>query len=37
MFDRKIKVCRNTNFVFSALDINGMNRIRCAFLGTNFD
>lgn len=37
MFDRPIKVCRNTNLVFSAHDVNGMNMVRCAFLGTNFN
>ena len=32
-FDSPIKVCRNTNLVFSPYDDNGMNKIRCAFLG----
>lgn len=33
-FDHPIKVCRNTNFVFSTYDKNGLNRVKCAFLGT---
>ena len=32
-FDHPIKVCRNTNFVFSTYDKNGLNRVKCAFLG----
>lgn len=32
-FDNPIKVCRNTNLVFSPYDDNGMNKVRCAFLG----
>ena len=31
-------VCRNTNLVFSPyIDENGMNRVRCAFLGCFID
>lgn len=33
LFDYPIEVCRNTNFVFSTYVLNGMNRIKCAFLG----
>lgn len=33
-FDHPVKVCRNTNMVFSTCDVNGQNRLRCAFLGT---
>lgn len=33
-FDAPIKVCRNTNLVFSPYDDGGMNKVRCAFLGT---
>lgn len=33
-FDHPIKVCRNTNLVFSAYDLNGLNRVKCAFLGS---
>ena len=32
-FDNPIKVCRNTNLVFSPYEDNGMNKVRCAFLG----
>lgn len=32
-FDHPVKVCRNTNLVFSPYDCNGMNKVRCAFLG----
>ena len=32
-FDHPIKVCRNTNLVFSAYDSNGLNKVKCAFLG----
>ena len=28
-----MKVCRNTNLVFSPYDDGGMNKVRCAFLG----
>lgn len=33
LFDAPVKVCRNTNVAFSPCDINGMNKVRCAFLG----
>ena len=32
-FDHPVKVCRNTNMVFSPYKINGQNRVKCAFLG----
>ena len=32
-FGGPVKVCRNTNVVFSPYDENGMNRIKMAFLG----
>ena len=32
-FDAPVKVCRNTNMVFSAYDNEGQNKVRCAFLG----
>lgn len=34
MFDHPVKVCRNTNVVFSVRDDGGFNKLRCAFLGT---
>lgn len=36
-FDHPVKVCRNTNMVFSAYDYNGQNKVKCAFLGVFFD
>ena len=33
-FDHPVKVCRNTNMVFSVYDLNGLDRLKCAFLGT---
>ena len=33
-FDHPLRVCRNTNFVFSTYELNNMNRLKCAFLGT---
>lgn len=33
-FDHPVRVCRNTNLVFSTYEKNGMNRLKCAFLGT---
>lgn len=33
LFDHMVKVCRNTNMVFSPYDSNGMDKIRMAFLG----
>lgn len=33
-FDHPIKVCRNTNVAFTTYDLNGMNRVKFAFLGT---
>lgn len=32
-FDNPIKVCKNTNLVFSPYDDNGLNKVKCAFLG----
>jgi hypothetical protein len=32
-FDHPIKVCRNTNMVFSPYNSNGQNKVKCAFLG----
>ena len=32
-FDHPVKVCRNTNMVFSAYNSNGQNKVKCAFLG----
>lgn len=32
-FDHPLKVCRNTNMVFSPYSINGQNKVKCAFLG----
>lgn len=32
-FDHPIKVCRNTNMVFSPYSSNGQNKVKCAFLG----
>ena len=36
-FDHPVKVCRNTNMVFSVYDLNGLDRVKCAFLGTFSD
>lgn len=36
-FDHPIKVCRNTNMVFSPYDCNGQNKVKCAFLGVFMD
>lgn len=37
-FGRQMLVCRNTNLVFSPYsDENGMNRVKCAFLGCFID
>ena len=33
-FGGPVKVCRNTNVVFSPYDDNGMNKVRLAFMGT---
>ena len=33
LFGHPMKVCRNTNLVFSTYEKNGMNRVKCAFLG----
>ena len=33
-FDHPIRVCRNTNLVFSTYEHSGMNKVRIAFLGT---
>jgi hypothetical protein len=33
LFDNPMKVCRGTNMAFSAADVNGTNRVKCAFLG----
>ena len=33
-FNHPMKVCRNTNVVFSTYDQNGLNKVKCAFLGT---
>ena len=33
MFDKPVKVCRQTNVVFSAYDDQGMNHVKVAFLG----
>lgn len=32
-FDGPIKVCRNTNLVFSPYEDRGLNKVKCAFLG----
>ena len=32
-FDHPVKVCRNTNMVFSTYNTNGQNKVKCAFLG----
>lgn len=32
-FDHPVKVCRNTNMVFSPYNVNGQNKVKCAFLG----
>ena len=38
LFDHPVKVCRNTNLVFSPYeDGNGMNKVKCAFLGVYMD
>lgn len=36
-FDHPIKVCRNTNMVFSPYNSNGQNKVKCAFLGVYID
>ena len=33
-FDHPLRVCRNTNVVFSPYEVDGMNKVKCAFLGT---
>lgn len=33
-FNNPMKVCRNTNVAFSVADVNGLNKVKCAFLGT---
>ena len=37
LFDHAMKVCRNTNLVFSTYNFNGSNRIKVAFLGVFSD
>ena len=36
-FDHPVKVCRNTNVVFSPYSVNGQNKVKCAFLGLFMD
>lgn len=36
-FDHPVKVCRNTNMVFSPYNANGQNKVKCAFLGVFID
>ena len=36
-FDHPVKVCRNTNMVFSPYDSHGQNKVKCAFLGVFMD
>ena len=37
IFGGQVKVCRNTNAVFSVYNDNGMNKVKMAFLGTVVD
>ena len=37
VFGGQVKVCRNTNAVFSVYNDNGMNKVKMAFLGTVVD
>ena len=37
LFDNPVKVCRNTNVAFSVCDINGQDKVKCAFLGNYVD
>ena len=36
-FDHPLKVCRNTNMVFSPYNANSLNKVKCAFLGVFMD
>ena len=34
LFGSQVKVCRNTNMVFSPFDSSMQTKVKCAFLGT---